>query len=452
MPDSPKKYTVNLCYGPLLRQIIVFILPMMGSTLLQLGFHAADIVVIGRYSTHEALAAVGSTSSFNSLLVCFMNGFAVGASVLTAKLYGANSKTQLSDTTHTSVALSLLCGFTVMIVGLVVSRPVLNMMMTPPEVLPLALVYIRIIFAGIPLMMLFNFGNGILRAAGDTRRPLYYLALAGVVNLLLNLLFVIVFHMGVSGVALATVISQAVSAVLVMYTIAKTSELGGLHLRKLRMRRHVLSQIFAVGIPSAFQSCSFCVANIIIQSMVNTFGGLAMAGNTAALTIENFLSLGTSCFNDTAISFTGQNLGGRKYSRVKKSLLYNTVLSIVLIAVCSTLFLIFGRQMLAFFNGDPEIIEWGYKRMLAMFPYYITGGTMNVFSGTLKGSGHATASFIIVFFGACIFRVIWVFWIFPMHRTLEMLLYCFPISWVIISAIAGVFIYATFRHFPKKDG
>ncbi len=446
-----KKYTNDLCNGPLLKQIILFTLPIMGSLLLQLGFNAADFVVVGRYASHQALAAVGATTACTSLLICFLTGFSAGSSVLAARLYGANDKAQLSDATHTSMLLSLIGGIMMMFIGLATSRPILVLMHTPEEILPLSLTYIRIIFLGLPFLMVFNFGNAILKAAGDTKRPLYYLSLSGVINLLLNLFFVIVLKMSVAGVATATIISQAISAMLIWYTLSITKEIGGLYVKKLRLRRHILHGIFSIGIPSAFQSTSFCIANMVIAASINSFGAMALAGNTAALSIEYFISTASTAFNDAALNFTGQNLGGKKYSRVKKSLLYNMLVSTAIIIVVSAVFLYYGRELLSVFNSTPEIIEWGYKRMMVMCTFYFTGGTMNVCSGTLRGSGHATASFLIVFFGACVFRVLWILFVFPHYRTFEMLLACFPISWVLITAIAGFCIFIIFRHYPKVD-
>ncbi len=448
---SRKKFTNNLCSGPLLKQIVLYTLPIMGALLLQLGFNAADFVVVGRFASHQALAAVGATHSCTLLLVCFLTGFSGGSSVLAARLYGSNDKTQLSECVHASMLLSLIGGTIMMLVGLAISRPLLVLMKTPTEILPLSLTYIRIIFLGMPFNMVFNFGNAILKAAGDTKRPLYYLATAGVINLLLNLYFVIALHMNVAGVATSTIISQGISAALIWYTLSVTKDIGGLYVKKLRLRRHVINEIFSIGIPSAFQSTSFCIANMIISSSINTFGAMALAGNTAAFTIEHFISVASNAFNDSSLNFTGQNLGGKKYSRVRKSLVINLALAFGIVLVASLIVLYFGRALLSVFNSTPEIIEWGFKRMMVMLSFYFTGSIMNVCTGTLRGSGHATASFLIVFFGACVFRVLWILFVFPYHRTFEMLLACFPISWVLISVIAGICLFIIFRHYPKSD-
>ncbi|MBO4345644.1 MAG: MATE family efflux transporter [Victivallales bacterium] len=446
-----KKYTNDLCNGPLLKQIIFFTLPVIGSLLLQLGFNAADFVVVGRYASHQALAAVGATHSFTSLMVAFLIGFSVGGSVLVARLYGANDKQQLTEAVHTTMLLSIIGGITMMLIGLAISRPLLILLKTPKEILPLSLVYIRIILLGMPFNMVFNFGNAILKAAGDTKRPLFYLGLSGVINLLLNLYFVIVLHMNVAGVATATIISQGISAALIWYTLAATSEIGGLHVRKLRLRRHVVNNIFSIGVPSAFQSTSFGFANLIIAACINSFGQMAIAGNVAAQSIESFISVASNAFNDSSLNFTGQNLGGKKYSRVRKSLGYNLALAFGIVFVVSLVVLYFGRELLSVFNPNPEIIEWGFKRLKVMLSFYFTGSLLNVCSGTLRGSGHATASFLTVFFGACVFRVLWIIFVFPHYRTYQMLLACFPISWLLISIVDGFCLFLIFRHLPKND-
>ena len=446
-----KKYTNDLCNGPLLKQIILYTLPIMGSLLLQLGFNMADFVVVGRYASHQALAAVGATNACTSLLICFLMGMSTGCSVLVARHYGARDKAELSDVTHTSMLLSIIGGTGMMFIGLAVSRPMLSIMKIPEEVLPLSLIYIRIIFLGLPFLMVFNFGNAILKAAGDTKRPLYYLSLAGVINLVLNLFFVIVLNMSVAGVAIATIISQAISAALIWYSLAITKEIGGLYVKRLRIKRRILREILAIGIPSAFQSTSFCIANMVISAFINSFGTLVMAGNTAALQIEYLISTSSTAFNDSALNFTGQNLGGKKYSRVRKSLLYNLAISFAIVVVTSLTCLYFGRSLLAIFNSNAEIIEWGYSRMKVMYTFYFLGSTMNVLTGTLRGSGHATASFVIVFFFACIFRVLWLFTVFPYHRTYQTLITCFPLSWFLICVVSAIFIYAIFRHLPKND-
>ncbi len=446
-----KKYTNDLSNGPLLKQIILYTLPIMGSLLLQLGFNAADLVVVGRYASHQALAAVSATGACTSLLVCFLTGFSAGGSVLVAHLFGANDKQQLSGAVHTTMLLSILGGVTMMLIGFAVSRPLLVLLKTPPEILPLSLTYIRIIFIGMPFNMVFNFGNAILKAAGDTKRPLLYLAISGVINLLLNLYFVIVLHMNVAGVATATIISQGISSALIWYTLAITSEIGGLQVKKLKLRRHVIHDIFTIGIPSAFQSTSFNIANMVIAASINSFGSMAMAGNIAALSVEYFISVASTAFNDAAMNFTGQNLGAKKYSRIRKCLLYNLSIAFSIVLVLSMTFLYFGSELISIFNSAPEIIAWGLKRMKVMYTFYFTASIMNVCTGTLKGCGHATASFLIVFFGACIFRVLWIIFVFRHYKTYEMLLACFPLSWVIISVIAAFCLFIIFRHYPKND-
>ncbi len=446
-----RKYTVDLCSGPLLPKIILFSLPIMGSLLLQLAFNAADLVVVGRYASEKALAAVGATNTFTGLITNVFFGLSSGASVLLANYYGAKDQVNMKETTHTATLMSVIGGVILMFVGLAVSRPVLTAMNTPGDIIEKSIIYIRICFLGLPFTIVYNFGSAILRAAGDTRRPLFFLSLAGVINILLNLFFVIALHMDVEGVAIATVISQGVSAALVWHAIAITDEIGGLYVKDLHINPAIFRKILAFGIPSALQSASFCIANIIIQSSINSFGALALAGNTAALTIEYFVSTGSAGFYESSISFTGQNLGGKKYARIKKAFLCNMLLAQLCTVVLCFFFLYFGRELLGIFNGNKEVIDWGMERMKVMFTFYFTGAAMNVTSGTLRGGGHPVSSFICVFFGACVFRIFWIFCIFPLHHTYPMLLTCFPISWTIISISAGMLIFLEFRKYNALE-
>lgn len=443
-----KKYTVDLCRGPLLIKIVLFALPIMGSLLLQLAFNSADLIVVGRYASGDALAAVGATSTFNALVTNLFFGMASGASVVMANYYGSKSKQEMSETIHTSMLLSLIGSVILMFIGLAVSRPVLELLDTPPEIIDSSVLYIRLCFLGMPFTMVYNFGSALLRAAGDTKRPLYFLASAGVINVLLNLFFVIVLHMTVEGVAIATVISQGFSAALVWNAIANTEEIGGLYVKNLHINPFILKKILAFGIPSALQSISFCLANMVIQRSINSFGALAVAGNTAALSIEYFISTGAGALYEASISFTAQNLGGKQYGRIKRAFLYNMVLSVIVVTVTSFSFLYFGHGLLKIFNENEEIIAWGYKRMIAIFPLYFTGAMMNITSGTLRGCGKPGQSFLCVFFGACIFRLVWIFTVFPLHHTLGTLLMCFPISWVLISMGCGALIYNEFHKYP----
>ncbi|MBP5640587.1 MAG: polysaccharide biosynthesis C-terminal domain-containing protein [Victivallales bacterium] len=288
--------------------------------------------------------------------------------------------------------------------------------------------------------MIYNFGSAILRATGDTKRALYFLTIAGLVNVILNLVFVICFQMDADGVATATVISQMLSASLVWHAIAKTDEIGGLHFKELKMNRSIFIRIMKLGLPAGLQSTSFSFANIIIQSSINSFGWLAIAGNTAALNIEMLVNTGSTSFHHTAISFSGQLYGGHAYARLKKFIVYCLILSEIIIVTSALTALYFGPQLMMLFTSNEEVIEWGMQRLRVVFLFYFTHGFMQVFSGTMRGLGRSFAAFIIVLFCACLFRILWIIFIFPHYRTLGGLLMCFPASWLLVAIACGIYL------------
>lgn len=304
-----KSYEIDMCNGPLLGKLLLFALPLMLSGILQLLFNAADIIVVGRFTGSHALAAVGSTSSLINLLVNLFIGFSIGANVLTAQYYGAKDQKNIHQTIHTSILISLIGGIILIAVGVLLARPLLELMATPEDVLDQATLYMKIYFCGMPATMVYNFGAAILRAIGDTRRPLYFLFTAGVLNVFLNLFFVIVFHMGVAGVALATIISQTLSAILVVRCLTNLDGICRLYLKQLKIYPEKLLRIVQIGLPAGLQGAVFSISNVLIQSSVNSFGSIAMAGNTAASNLEGFVYTSMNAVYQTALSFTSQNMG-----------------------------------------------------------------------------------------------------------------------------------------------
>lgn len=304
-----KNYEIDMCNGPLFGKILLFTLPLMLSGILQLLFNAADVVVVGRFAGNESLAAVGSTGALTNLLVNLFVGLSVGANVLVARYYGAKAEEEVSQTVHTSMVVSIIGGVILAVLGIVLARPLLRLMDTPEDVIEYSVLYMRIYFLGMPVMLLFNFGSAILRAIGDTRRPLFYLVTAGVINVGLNLCFVIVFHMGVAGVALATVISQCVSTALILQCLISSEGCFQLRADRLHMNYDKLGKIAAIGLPAGIQGSLFSISNVLIQSSVNSFGSIAMAGNTAGANVEGFVYMAMNSVHQTAVSFTGQNLG-----------------------------------------------------------------------------------------------------------------------------------------------
>lgn len=428
-------FEIDMTNGPLLGKIVRFAIPLALSGILQLLFNAADIVVVGQFVGPTALAAVGSTSAVINLIVNLFMGFSVGANVLAAQYYGAGKNKDLSETVHTAVLSSLAFGVALIFAGVALSRPMLELMGTPADVLDQAVLYMRIYFVGMPVMMLYNFGAAILRAVGDTQRPLYFLLLAGVINVILNLVFVIVFHMGVEGVAIPTVISQCVSAGLVFWCLTKVEGPYRLYPKHLTIKKDKLLGMVKIGLPAGIQGCSFSISNVLIQSSINSFGSIAMAGNTAGSNIEGFISTAQDAFTQAAISFTGQNLGAGKLKRVDRVLLLCMLLAPGVGLVLSILAVLCGGPLLGIYSSDPEVIRYGVERMLLECAPYAICGIMNVMVGAMRGFGSSLSPMMASIFGVCVLRVVWIYTIFPLDRTFFMLFLSYPVTWVVTSII-----------------
>ena len=437
--------------GPLLGKIVRFAIPLALSGILQLLFNAADIVVVGQFVGPTALAAVGSTSAVINLIVNLFMGFSVGANVLAAQYYGAGKNKDLSETVHTAVLSSLAFGVVLIFAGVALSRPMLELMGTPADVLDQAVLYMRIYFVGMPVMMLYNFGAAILRAVGDTQRPLYFLLLAGVINVILNLVFVIVFHMGVEGVAIPTVISQCVSAGLVFWCLTKVEGPYRLYPKHLAIKKDKLLGMVKIGLPAGIQGCSFSISNVLIQSSINSFGALAMAGNTAASNIEGFVSTAQDAFSQAALSFTGQNVGAGQTKRVNRILPLCAALVLgVGLALGSGAYLL-GNQLLGIYSSDPEVIAFGMKRMAICCVLQCVGGLMGVMVGTLRGMGYSFVPMAITIGFVCGFRVIWIFTIFVQWHTLESLYVSYPITWGLAALCDLICFFFVRKHLTRKQ-
>ncbi len=430
-----RKYEMDMVNGPLFGKIIVFTLPLIAAGILQLLFNAADMVVAGRYAGSNALGAVGSTSALINLIINVFMGLAVGANVSVAHHYGAGRYTELKEAVHTAMTLSLICGVILLIIGQIVSAPMLTLMGTPEDILPLAVSYMRIYFIGMPLMLLYNFGAAILRAVGDTKRPLYYLFAAGVINVILNLIFVIRFSMGVRGVAWATILSQAVSAALILLALLRNDGPCRLELSGLGINTGEALRIARVGLPAGLQGAIFSISNVLIQSSVNSFGAIAVAGNTATCNLEGFVYNAMNAFHQTALSFTGQNMGARKPGRVTK------VLWMCLLSVAATGLVMgltawhFGSQLLSIFTDEQAVIDFGLRRMAVIFPTYFLCGIMDVIVGSLRGMGFGLMPMIVSLLGACGFRIVWIMTVFAANRSPEVLYSSYPISWFLTAAV-----------------
>jgi putative MATE family efflux protein len=432
-----KKHEIDMTNGPLLGKILLFAIPLMFSSILQLLFNAADIVVVGRFAGDNSLAAVGSTSALINLMVNLFVGLSVGANVLAAKNLGAKADGELHKTVHTAILLSMISGVVLAIVGVLFSRMLLEWMSSPEEVIGLSTLYLKIYFLGMPASMTYNFGAALLRAKGDTERPLIYLIIAGVVNVCLNLFFVILFQMDVAGVALATVISQCISAVLILRCLC--AEMGAFHLsfKELHIDKKCLGQIVRVGLPAGFQGVVFSLSNVVIQASVNSFGNIVIAGNSAAANIEGFVYVAMNAFHQAAISFTGQNMGAGKYKRIGKTLLLCLACVTVVGIVLGNGAVLFGNQLLRIYSNDGEVIAAGLVRMRVICRTYALCGIMDVFVGALRGMGYAVMPMIVSLLGACGLRLLWIATVFqiPKYHTLTMLFASYPVSWAITGGV-----------------
>ena len=427
-----------MCKGSLWGLIIRFVIPLIVSGLLQLGFHSADLIVIGRFASHRALAAVGATASLTMLLVNIFIGLSIGTNVLVARYLGENSRKDISRTVHTAILTSLGGGTILAIIGIVLAKPLLLMMGTPEDILEMAVLYMRVYFAGMPLLMLYNFGSAILRAMGDTTRPFYFLLFGGVINVLLNLFFVMVFHWDVAGVAVATVISQGVSGWMILKVLQKMRGPCRFKWQNLRFKWKNMRELLWIGLPAGFQSSCFSLSNILIQSSINTFGSAAIAGITASNTIEMLCFICQGSLGQAVVSFVGQNHGAKKFDRVNDSIKICSILTVSCAIVSAILIFSLGRPLLGIFNTDPEVINYGMRKFCITLPLIFICALMEVFTGALRGLGHSVAPTVITVFFVCILRVIWLFTIFRWNPTLETLLISYPITWFLNACGVGI--------------
>ena len=444
------KYEIDMCNGPLFSKLILFSFPLIASGILQLLFNAADVIVVGRFAGKEALGAVGSTSSLTNLIVNIFIGLSIGTNVMVARFYGSKNEKDVSEAVHTSILISIIAGFILAFIGYILARPMLTLMGTPDDIVNHSVVYMRIYFLGMPVMMLYNFGSAILRAVGDTRRPLIYLSISGVVNVILNLIFVIKFGMGVSGVAYATVISQGIAAILVVICLMKADSCIRLDLKKLRLNKIILGQIAGIGFPAGIQGAVFSISNVIIQSTVNSFGSTVVAGNTAAQSIEGFVYTSMNAIHQAAVSFIGQNSGAKKMDRVKKSAIECFLLVTAVGVVLGNLAILFGPQLLSFYSDSPEVIEYGMIRLKYICFLYCLCGIMDVFVGCLRGLGKAVITTLISLFGACALRIIYIYTLFPSIRSLGNLYLSYPVSWFITAIAQMIYFVIAYKEFSKK--
>lgn len=430
-----KNNEIDMCHGPLLKKMVLFAIPLMLTVVLQCLFNTADLIVVGKFGREGALASVGATGPATNLFLNLFIGLSLGASVCVGKCYGANDNEALSKCVHTSVVISVIIGVTVGALGIILCKPLLLLMKTPSDILPDATLYMQIYFAGLPFTMLFNFCSSILRAVGDSKRCLIYISTSGVINVLLNLFFVIVFDMNVAGVALATIIAQGYSAFMAFRCFINYDGCLKVEWSKLKIYKKELGQILKIGIPSGIQSSLFSISNTILQSGINSFGTSVVSGSTAASNIEGYVYVAQKSLSDTAMSFAGQNYGARKFDRIKKVLLLSMLLSSGVGLVLGILTNIFSTPLLSLYTSIPEEISVGKLRLLCIaLPYFICA-IMDTLSGMLRGIYHPVSATILTVFGVCISRIAWIYTVFAHFGTYFSLCISYPVTWT-ITAIA----------------
>ena len=447
-----KVYSMDLCEGSIIKKLFMFVVPMIASGILQLFFNAADVIVVGQFAGDNSLAAVGSNTSIINMLVNGFMGLSVGANVLVARFFAGKQDDELRKTVHTAIMISILSGVFLAIVGVVAARQLLTWMQSPAEVIDLATLYLRIYFLGMPANLAYNFGAAILRGIGDTKRPLYYLTFAGVINVVLNMIFVIVFHMDVAGVALATVVAQIVSAALVLKCLMK--EEGAVRLEKqyFGIDKQILIKIIQIGLPAGIQGSLFSLSNVVIQSSVNSFGATIVAGNSAAQNVEGFVYIAMNAFSQAAVAFVSQNVGAGKYERINK-IIVTTMLSVFVIGlVLGNALYIFGEPILGLYSDNAQVIEAGLRRLSIICTAYAICGLMDCIVGALRGLGYSVMPMIVSLLGACAFRMAWIFVFFQIDRfhTIDTVYYAYPISWTLTVAVHMICFFVIRKKLDKK--
>ena len=446
------KYEIDMCNGTIMDKLISFSVPLILSGILQLLFNAVDIIVVGRFSGSQALAAVGSTTALINIFTNLFIGISLGANVLAARFYAAQKDKEMSETVHTAIMLALISGVVMLFVGIFFARGALELMGTPDDVIGQSTLYMRIYFAGMPFFMLYNYGAAILRAVGDTKRPLLFLIVSGVVNACLNLFLVIVFHLGVAGVAIATVTAQGISCALVLRCLQRSQASYQLRFRDLKIRGCYVRQIFQVGLPAGIQSTVINFSNALLQSSVNSFGSIAMAGYTAANNLFGFLYVSTNSITQACMSFTSQNYGVGKWKRMDRVLFDCIILSVAVMLTLGGGMYFFGPEVLKIYTTNPRVISCGMEVLTYTTLTYFLCGIMDLLPGALRGMGYSSVPMILSIIGTVGTRIVWIFGIFPNHRSLDILFISYPVSWMITIVLQVICFYFVRRKVHARPG
>lgn len=449
---TQKKYEMDMCSGAILPKMLKFTLPLMAASILQLLFNAADIIVVGKFCGDNSMSAVGSNGALINLLTNFFIGLSGGVNVLAARFYGSKSDDELSKTVHTSMLMSIIGGIGLTFIGLFGAVGMLELMSTPDEIIGLATIYLRIYFIGMPAVTIYNFGSAILRSIGDTKRPLYYLAISGVLNVVLNLIFVIVFNMDVAGVALATIISQALSAYLVVRCLINESGAIKLELKKLKIDKVKLIQIIRIGLPSGLQGTLFSLSNVVIQSSINLFGEVVVAGNSAASNLEGFVYVAMNSFAQAVVSFTSQNFGQHQFKRIWKIQLIGQACAAITGLVLGNALALLGNSLLWIYSDTQAVVNAGIVRFEYCAKPYFLCGMMDCAALGMRGIGYSILPMVVSLVGACVLRLIWLSTVFqmPQFHVIETVYISYPITWTITALVHSICFIVAMRRFKKR--
>ena len=454
MKHYNKSKSMDMVNGPLLKNVMLFSIPLMCASMLQMLFNAADTMVVGKFAGEKALAGVGATGSLVFLQIALFNGLSTGTNVVVARLFGCRDEERISKAVHTAMTMAVVGGMFLMVFGMIMTKPLLRLMSTPEDIIDLSALYMRIYFAGVVFLVVYNFGAAVLRSKGDTTRPLYFMVISGALNVVLNLLFVIVFHWSVAGVAIATVISEGVSAALVVYTLIHESDATRLVLRRMRIDRGLAADIMKIGIPAGIQSMVYSLSNVVVQSSLNSFdSAIIVAGNSAGTNMESFVYIGMDAFSQAAITFTSQNIGAGRRRSVKKIMLLTMVLDAGSAALLGGLVWVFGPQILSLYTNSPEVIEVGMIRTSYLARFLALNGILDIFICSLRGMGYSTVPTITMLVGICGVRLSWLWLVFPRIREIWAIYICFPFSWAFTSVVLGIMWVVVYKRLirEKKD-
>ena len=439
--SEAKAVSVDLTKGPIGKQSLQFTVPLLLGNIFQQFYNAADTVIVGKFVGREALAAVGSSGALINLLVSILMGVAVGAGVVVSRYYGAKQYTEMRATIHTTIAFGLISGAAMSVLGVAITPVILRWMQTPESVMASSVLYFRIYFAGVLTTVMYNVGSGIYRALGDSKRPLYFLIISTIINIILDLLFVAVFHMGIGGAAIATVVAQGLSMVLVFYKMMREDTVYRVSWREIRIHKRFLRQIIAIGLPSGIQNGIVSLSNVVVQSNINSFGDIAMAGCGAYNKLDGFALLPAGSFSLALSTFVSQNIGAEQYDRAKKGAAFGLIAAMVISELAGVLIYFTAPQLVGFFNDDPEVIRYGVLMARNIVFAYALVAYSNAMAGVLRGAGLSRVPMFVMVGCWCVLRVIWIQIMVPLTQDIQVVFWSYPITWAVSVTILTIYFF-----------